>query len=262
MWSFEALATGQWPRVRHDGTPFTEREAFRAAQGATLLPKGCLVYLNGDWSEFVHIFGLPSWNSNFHPCSCYSASADELGEVGATSVVRGPYPDTTFDDYDRACADCEFKVVVNTRVDLHRLAGCLHFDQRSKGNHGRTLSVALPSLGLLEGDRLEPSASLMNVGQLESVTTFPLWLTFWRQANETSARHRNPLFSRETHTSPCSTALDSRHCLHLGVYKDYCMIVMVKCILADAWKLGTSTKRGIERKVRSIRGSLSTNFRT
>ena len=49
----------------------------------------------------------------------------------------------------------------------------------------------------------------MDVGQLESVTTFPLWLTFWRQANETSARHRNPPFSRETHISPCSIASDS-----------------------------------------------------
>ena len=39
-WSFEALAAGQRLRVRHGGTPFTEREAFRGAQGATPCPKG------------------------------------------------------------------------------------------------------------------------------------------------------------------------------------------------------------------------------
>ena len=200
-WSFQPLTAGQRPRVRHDGTPFTERETFRAAKGGTPLPKGCLVYLKVDWSEFVHTFGLPSWNSNLHPCPCCSASADELCEVGATSVVSGPRSDKTFEDCDRACADCEFKVVDNTRVDLHKLAGSLHYVQRCQGNHGRTLSVALPSLGLLKGDRLEPSGNLMDVGQLESVTTFSLWLTFWRQANETIARHRNPLFSRDTHTS-------------------------------------------------------------
>ena len=55
----------------------------RAAQGATPLPKGCLVYLKGDWS-----------NSNFVHCPCCSASADELGEAGATNVVCGPFPPT------------------------------------------------------------------------------------------------------------------------------------------------------------------------
>ena len=77
--SFEALAAGQRPRVCHDGTPFAEREAFRAAQGATPLPKGCLVYLKGDWSEFVHTFGRPSWNSNFHPCLCCSGVSRRTG---------------------------------------------------------------------------------------------------------------------------------------------------------------------------------------
>ena len=145
-WSFEALAAGQRPRVRHDGTPFIESEAFMAAQGATPLPKGCLVYLKCDWSEFVHPCGLPSWNSNFDPCPCSSASADELGEVGATSVVCGPYPDTTFDDYDRACADCEFKVVVNTRVDLPRLAGSLpHRRRGAPGEWPCRVTVFTPS---------------------------------------------------------------------------------------------------------------------
>ena len=134
------------------------------------------------------------------------------------------------------------QVAVNTRVDLHNLAGSLHCDQRGQGNHGRTVSVAMPSLGLLEGDRLEPRANPLDVGQLESMTKCPLWLTFWRQANETSARHRSPPFPRETHISPCSIALDSLHCSHLGVYKDCCMTALWECILADAWKLGTSTQ--------------------
>ena len=62
------------------------------------------------------------------------------------------------------------QVAVNTRVDLHNLAGSLHCDQRGQGNHGRTVSVAMPSLGLLEGDRLEPRANPLDVGQLESMT--------------------------------------------------------------------------------------------
>ena len=222
-WSFGAPATGQRPRVRHDGTPFTEREAFRAAH-ATPLPKGCLVYLQGDWSEFVHTFGLPSWNSNLHPCPCCSASANELGEVGAASVVYGPHPDETFEDYDRACADCEFMVIVNSRVDFHKLAGSQHYDQRSQGNHGRTLSVALHSLGLL----------------------VPLWVTFRRQDDETSAR--NPLFSleRETHTN-----LGLLHCvgfapLRLGVYKKLLhdrAVEVHSCGCMETWRVDTGRSR-------------------
>ena len=87
-WSLEAPAAGQRLRDRLGGTPFTDREACRVAQRATPLPKRCLVYV-----KFVHTCGTRSYNSNFQPCPCCSASADELGEVGATSVVSGPHPD-------------------------------------------------------------------------------------------------------------------------------------------------------------------------
>ena len=71
----------------------------------------------------------------------------------------------------------------------------------------------------------------MDVGQLESVTTFPLWPTFWRQANETSARHRNPSFSRETHISPCSIASDSR------------AVEMHSCRCIETWHVDTGRAR-------------------
>ena len=104
-WSFEALAAGHRVRVRHDGVLFTVRKVLRGAQGGTPLPKGCLVYLKGDWPEFAHTFGLPSWNSNFHPSPCCSASGEELGDRSATSVFSGPLTDKTLEDYDRACAE-------------------------------------------------------------------------------------------------------------------------------------------------------------
>ena len=166
-------------------------------------------------------------------CLCCSASAEEPGNVDAASFFSCPHPDTVFKDCHCACADCGFNVVVNTRVDLHRIAGALHYDWRSQGKHGRTLSVALPSMGLLEGDRMESRAILMDVGHLESLTTFPLCLAFWRQANETSARHRNSLFSRATHISLCSIALDSLHCLLWGVYRKHCMTVLHSCGCMD-----------------------------
>ena len=194
--------------------PLRRQQLAKGRESATSAPRSASEKLSGQ-RRAAH--RCQKGASSFHPCPCCSGSADELCKVGAASVVSGPRTSKTFENYNRACADCEFKVVVNSR----------------------TLSVALPSLGLLKSDRLEPSGNLMDVGQLESVTTFTLWHTFWRQA---IARNRNPLFPRETHISPCSIALESLHCLHFGVYKDYCMTVLWKCILADAWKLGTSTQ--------------------
>ena len=54
-WSFDALAAGQRPRVRHDGTPFTEREAFRAAHGATSLPVTGRVLCSCIWTSVMEV---------------------------------------------------------------------------------------------------------------------------------------------------------------------------------------------------------------
>ena len=79
-----------------------------------------------------------------------------------------------------------------TDAELLQVARCLKYDKKKQGSHGRALQRDFPALGLLAGDRVEPSPQLPNVALLEEVVT-PAEVVFWRPSMETMARHRNPL---------------------------------------------------------------------
>jgi hypothetical protein len=108
------------------------------------------------------------------------------------------------------------------------------YDKRRDGGQGRALRGPVRALGLLENDRLEPSPLLSNVAKFEGLTP-PFEVMFWRSANETIAKHRNPLFSVPGVTIS-SFAIDALHTLHLGVWKT---IVVLRCGLASMQMCGT-----------------------
>ena len=62
---------------------------------------------------------------------------------------------------------------------------------------------------------------------------------FWRAANGTVARHRNPIVSAMG-VGMKTMVIDRLHVLHLGVYNSCCMTVLWSLILADAWGVGTT----------------------
>ena len=116
--------------------------------------------------------------------------------------------------YEAACAQCERRVMVPNALVLAVVVGALEYDKRSKGSKGRALTRDLPALGLLLGDRVEPSPDLPDVGALERIST-PAWVLFWRPDDQTLANHRNPLLAA-TGVRIRSLALDTLHTLHLG----------------------------------------------
>ena len=104
----------------------------------------------------------------------------------------------TEDDYFVNCDHCEIRVDL-TEHDHKRIIGQLAYDKRSSGNRGRCLVAPLPELGLLAGDRLEPSIIVTDVGDgLNEHIELPLSCVFWWRSSETFVRHRNPLFDRST----------------------------------------------------------------
>jgi len=71
-------------------------------------------------------------------------------------------------------------------------------------------------LGLQPLDRIEPSSSVSDVGDLDTLSVFPVEVTFWRPANETLARHRCPLFDPNLGFEPCvCLTFDLLHALNL-----------------------------------------------
>ncbi len=80
----------------------------------------------------------------------------------------------------------------------------------------------MPQFGLEAKDRLEPSAALPDIGELES-SVVPIELVFWRSRNDTLLRHRNPLFSESTGvTAEESLTVDALHALYLGMMNVFC----------------------------------------
>ena len=75
-----------------------------------------------------------------------------------------------------------------------------------------------PSLGLLGGDRLEPSRSRRDIREFDRVPVGTRVL-FWREQNETLAKHRCPMYSPESHITivTLSLSLDTLHALNLGI---------------------------------------------
>ena len=240
-WCFGSLATGRWPKRRHDDSAFgasDERRQMLANNGGHF-PKFALVHVKGDWAEMVHTFGLQSWNTLFHPCFCCHVIRDHLGVSGDVSPVSSPYREKTAADYEEACSACEILVeVANVRVQAE-LAGLLFYDKRQKGGyHGRALRGAYPALGLRMGDRLEPNPMLPDIANFEAQSP-PFTAMFWRHTNDTLAKHRCLLFSTPG-VSIRSLSIDALHTLHLGVWKNFCCSAMWQCIEADAWNVGSN----------------------
>ena len=89
---------------------------------------------------------------------------------------------------------------------------------------------------LRAGDRLEPCPSLPDIGALEHVTEYPLDIIFWRRDNESVARHRNPLFSRELGVTPSrSLVVELLHAVFLGVLLIWCRVAVWALIVGGVY---------------------------
>ena len=223
-WMFEVLAEGVHPSERHDKCEWFENDARCAAlAGHPLGFKAVLCQIRGDWSEFSHTFGFPTWSDGRRPCIfCTSSKAELLNKLRHCNPLALPWPETSWASYDADCSACEVLVTINTVAERNAIRVALAYDKRRDGPRGRALMWALPQFNLDANDRLEPSRSLQDVAEFDSHSV-PFTAVFWRRRTETSTRHRNVLFCGNdvlmiTHLL---FGIDTLHGLSLGVYKNW-----------------------------------------
>lgn len=242
-WTLEALSSGQYPMQRHDMKPWLADDSSRlAAAGKPMKMRSAVVFVKGDWSEYCSSFGHPTWQSNLRPCLFCSATKENFHDTVGVGPLSLPHHTTTDEDYFQACARCER--VLSIGLNEHILIkSALRYDKRPDGSHGLALSRALPELGLEQGDRLEPSTSLSDVGLFFGITDFPAELVFWRPSLQSVATHRNPLWSPSIGLTPyrCFT-VDELHALHLGVYKEFCKRAVWVLLNSHVWGAGETTE--------------------
>jgi hypothetical protein len=183
--------------------------------------------VKGDWAEFAHSLGFPTWSHKTWPCIFCYAQLTQLNTIQGFSPMEFPFALFDQAQYNHACAACEIVAIITTEAMQKLIVSKLVYDKRKKteASHGRALVSDVPALGLLSGDRLEPSPTLLDIGSLEQAV-LPITVTFWRTKNETKTKHRNPLFHESTGVGVDALAIDNLHTLHLGVFKHYVMLVL------------------------------------
>jgi len=237
-WSFGALARGRFPASRHDGAQWLPDEGHR--QSLADLPLslvGAVAQVKGDWAEFSHSFGFPSWRHAEYPCIWCCCDRDSMYTFDDLNEPGLPWDTVGVDDYEAACRRCERHVVVATEAQRTRIQEQLFYDKRAAGSHGRSLKSDIGEMNLKAGDRLEPNTALRDVAGFEQLP-LPATVLFWRPAMETVTRHRNPLFNRSTGVSPDTLKVDPLHCLYLGVFQVHIARVVWGLFDADGWNVG------------------------
>jgi hypothetical protein len=239
-WSFECLANGVYPQSRHDGAPWREAagDSIRAAMSGTAFAFRCpLVMIKGDMMEHVTSIGLTHFVSvgPRHPCAICDATLENMHDLGHFSVLGVDRVGTDYDEYEAACHGAEIHVHILSQAQHRIILAELVYDKGGNAD-GRCVSIDLPMFGLLKWDRLEPSIALVDVSRFDTLDVFPITITFWRLSAITCAKHRNPIFDRVLGTSPFrSIAADWLHCLSLGPFQLFLVLLIHRLIEANAW---------------------------
>ena len=262
LWSFRCMASGLFPQARHDGSPWRSSDEARAKlEGTAMRFKACLLYIKGDWAEYSSTLGFPSWGDGLRPCWSCNASRDTLHRTDGISAVGLPWRCNEEGEYFESCARCEHRIVLDAKAHAMVLP-LLAYDKRQHGNHGRCLTSPVPSLGLLAGDRLEPSPELPNTSDFDEAAVFPMPVVFWRTSSETMARCRLPLFSSELGITPVRTlTVDGMHCLYLGVMQHFCRHLIWLMISSFVWGRTGTNEETLETAILACRFELNSFFK-
>ena len=166
-WAFTAMARGIYPTSMHSGEEFPP--GAHADRAGTNMPfKGLLNQLKADWGEWGSSMGFAGHATTLYPCVCCFASSEDWFQIDDTTFEHFPWEETKMQDYESACEMCEIPIELQNRRQhamlRARLAFDLAFDRRPHGGRGRCLTEDIPSLQLLQGDRLEPCPTCQDIG--------------------------------------------------------------------------------------------------
>ena len=248
-WSFAAMMAGVWPSHRHDGSAWEASDASRALRSGTSLGfKAQCLFVKGDWAELNQRWGFPSWHAAEHPCPFCHCDATSMTDLRQFSPFQCTRREKTLTEYLAACARCEICVDLS-EDDIRLLRPSVKFDVKLKG---RGLTRDAEKFGLRKRDRLEPTLQYPNIAALDTARP-TVW---WRGANETLARHRNPLICEESGVSLRSFGIDWLHALSQGVYPHITGRLVWELISLDAWRVHKTSKHLAEMSVVHLRSEL------
>ena len=258
-WSFSACASACAPESRHDSEAWRDSDVGRASRAGTKLQcHFAVIYLKLDWAEFVATLGLPAWTDSVRPCpKCNCDLGNRYIGLACADNSVGPFRMNERGDHERSTAFCETTVILSKSVH-DKLVPLLEYDKAD----GRGLIVRKPGLhehGILHGWRVEPSPYLRDVGSIFCMDKFPAPVVFWNRTRESHARHRNPILddARLGITVQTSLALDTLHCMNLGIYQNLIGFMIWEFIRGGLWAKANLLEERIELSLACMKVRLS-----
>ena len=274
QWSLEALGDAVYPVARHntklDGLK-PEARVWRAEdkQGAEkagfpMPAAAAVVQIRVDWAEMSSRLGLANWSTASDPCFLCHCSQDDMYEKDKLAAREPmPWPLRTADGYDQACEDCEIQVPIGqlSREEWAKFTSCLENDLRKDGSRGLALTQPWPPLGLRKGDRVEPCPAMPDWQMLYKEK--PESMLFWRPMDETSVRHRNPLFSEGLGTSiDQAYSVDVMHAWCLGIFQQFVVHALWQVLEGELFDTSGGVKGAKENKLQKAVVKLNSRLST
>ncbi len=262
-WCFLAMARKVFPSCRHDNTSWSPLDRYwENFAGKAMTFRAILLKIKGDWAEFAHSLGFPSWATNLFPCLFCKCTRDTMYNFLNISMAELPWDEHEPEEYEEACQTCEIEIIIPNKEAIVKIREHLEFDKRQDGFAGRALMKDVPHFGLLVGDRLEPSPQLPDIGLFDKISLFPTIVLFWRTTLESISKHRNPLFNAETGVNPFRTlAIDPLHDIHLGVLARFVVHCLWVFLLADIFDICLpSEEERLIMGVQAMRASLFDHY--
>ena len=112
-----------------------------------------------------------TWSSAENPCIFWRAPRSQLHELDGATPTAMPHALKTHDDYLAACEAAEH-VRTLSREEHALVVRHASFDKRRSGYRGLAIMRAIPSLGLVAGDRIDPTEDLPDVDDFFGFLSF------------------------------------------------------------------------------------------
>ena len=222
-WSFNCLAAGLYPEIRHDGVAM---QGWRAGVAGSFLADGfcgALVEMRADLLEIIGALGFSTpWVKNAaNPCFMCDCGGEQLFDfpLHFDFDEDSPVQLRGLPEYSKLVAQAVLIRTIESQEVLDKIRELLHFDGR-KGKDGNgpglTMKESFVEADLPEGARLMvddlPGEDIHRLAELVA----PVTLTFFNPHGDHGLTFVTPLFSIVGFSIEC-IHLDVMHVLDLGV---------------------------------------------
>lgn len=266
-WGAKSLVNGHKPNLLFDGShpaagePGSEFVFVPGDDSNDFGFCGVWLWLKGDWGEVAHSIGLPAIASKNNPCPFCRCNRDDMHDhYDEINLLEWPWEERAEDSYELDCRAREIVVPVNSQEHRDAIVAGLVYLKGRKGR-GRTMTSRVGNL--VPGDRLVPSATLLDIEKLDSKAV-PFVVVFWRARYEApggacldAVINRNPMFDPALGTNPVRTlAIDNLHTGYYGPAMRFTSSVIWRALLSNPWGLGGTTEEKLDLACRRLRADL------